>query len=59
MNIMARCYVENVANINIIDKIDGDKLDLASLDSMNIYIVKPGDTLWHIAKNIKLALRRF
>ena len=58
MNIMARCYVENVANINIIDKIDGNKLDLASLDSMNIYIVKPGDTLWHIAKKYKNSVEK-
>ena len=58
MNIIAKCYVENVANINIIDKIDGDKLDLASLDSMNIYIVKPGDTLWHIAKKYKTSVEK-
>ena len=58
MNIMARCYVENVANINIIDKIGGNKLDLASLDSMNIYIVKPGDTLWHIAKKYKTSVEK-
>lgn len=56
MNIMAKCYIENVAPINIIDKIDSDSLDLANIDSMNIYIVKPGDTLWNIAKKYKTSV---
>lgn len=58
MNIMVKCYVENVAPINIIDNVDSDKLDLASLDSMNIYIVKPGDTLWNIAKKYKTSVEK-
>ena len=37
---------------NIID----DDLDLTGLDSINIYIVKPGDTLWNIAKKYKTSV---
>lgn len=58
MNIIAKCYIENVAPINIIDNVDADKLDIASLDSMNIYIVKPGDTLWNIAKKYKTSVEK-
>lgn len=58
MNIMVKCYIENVATINIIDNIDGDKLDISNLDSMNIYIVKPGDTLWNIAKKYKTSVEK-
>lgn len=58
MNIIAKCYIENIAPINIIDKIDSNSLDLANIDSMNIYIVKPGDTLWNIAKKYKTSVEK-
>ena len=58
MNIIAKCYIENVATINIIDKIDSDKIDFSNIDSMNIYIVKPGDTLWNIAKKYKTSVEK-
>lgn len=41
---------ENTVDLNIVDKIEETDLDLANMDSMNIYIVKPNDTLWAIAK---------
>ncbi len=58
MNIMVKNYIENVAPINIIDKIDSSNLDLGNIDSMNIYIVKPGDTLWNIAKKYKTSIEK-
>lgn len=58
MNIMVKCYIENVAPINIINNVDGKDLDLANLDSMNIYIVKQGDTLWDIAKKYKTSVEK-
>ena len=36
----------------------GDKLDLSNIDSMNIYIVRPGDTLWNIAKKYKTSVEK-
>jgi hypothetical protein len=41
---------EDMVDLNIVDKIEENDLDLTNLDSMNIYIVKPKDTLWAIAK---------
>lgn len=58
MNIMIKSYIENVATINIINNVDSDKLDLSNIDSMNIYIVKPGDTLWNIAKKYKTSVEK-
>ena len=58
MNIMVKSYIENVATINVINNVDSDKLDLSNIDSMNIYIVKPGDTLWNIAKKYKTSVEK-
>jgi len=41
---------ENIVDLSIADKIEESDLNLANLDSMNIYIVKPKDNLWSIAK---------
>lgn len=41
---------ENIVDLNISDKIEADDLDISNLDSMNIYVVKPNDNLWSIAK---------
>ena len=48
--------VEEVEDINVISNIIDDDLDLTGLDSINIYIVKPGDTLWNIAKKYKTSV---
>ena len=58
MNILAKCYIENIASINIIDTIEADKLDLGNMESLNIYIVKEGDTLWNIAKKYKTSIEK-
>lgn len=49
-------FVEDVADMNIIDKIEELELDLSNINSINIYIVKPGDTLWNIAKKYKTSV---
>ena len=40
----------------IIDKIEDMALDLSNLDSINLYVVKPGDTLWKIVKKYKTSV---
>lgn len=54
--IQARIELEDVSNMNIIDNIVEDKLNTSNLDSMNIYIVKAGDSLWSIAKKYKTSV---
>ncbi|MDD2376073.1 MAG: DUF3794 domain-containing protein [Clostridia bacterium] len=41
---------ENIVDLNLADKIEVNDLNVTDLDSMNIYIVKPKDNLWSIAK---------
>ncbi|MCX8073959.1 MAG: DUF3794 domain-containing protein [Clostridia bacterium] len=48
--------IEDVVELNIIDKITDNKLNLVNLDSMNIYIIKPNDTLWTVAKKYKTSV---
>ncbi len=50
--------VENVSNLSIIDNLNENDMELVNLDSMNIYIVKPGDTLWSIAKRYKTSVEK-
>lgn len=45
--------IEDITKLNIIDKLEDLDLDTSNLDSINVYIVKPGDTLWNIAKRYK------
>lgn len=54
--IQARIELEDVSNMNVIDNIIEEKLNISTLDSMNIYIVKAGDTLWSIAKRYKTSV---
>lgn len=48
--------LEDIAKMSIIDQIEDMPLDLSSLDSINLYIVKPGDSLWKIAKKYKTSV---
>lgn len=48
-----RVNVSNFRNINIIDDIETQDLDREDQYSMVIYFVKPGDTLWNIAKKFR------
>lgn len=58
LTITVSSELETVNNINVIDNIVQEKLDAMNLDSMNIYIVKPGDTLWSIAKRYKTSVEK-
>ena len=51
-------FIEDVADMNIIDKIEELELDLSNINSINIYIVKPGDSLWNIAKKYKTSIEK-
>ena len=53
-----RTNLEDVMNMNIIPKIEEKVLNLSELDSINIYIVKPGDSLWKIAKKYKTSIEK-
>ncbi len=48
-----RVNVSNFRNINIIDDIETEDIEKEDLYSMVIYFVKPGDTLWDIAKKFR------
>lgn len=48
-----RVNVSNFRNINIIDEIETQDLESQDQYSMVIYFVKPGDTLWDIAKKFR------
>lgn len=45
--------IEDIIDISFIEDIDEEDLDELNLDSMSIYIVRQGDTLWSIAKKYK------
>ena len=44
-------------NVNIIDEIETNKCSDANIYSMVIYFVKPGDTLWKIAKKFRTTIQ--
>ena len=48
--------IEDLINLNLIDSIEDNILDISNLDSINIYVVKAGDTLWNIAKKYKTSI---
>lgn len=50
--------IEDISDMSIIDKIEDSNLDISNLDSINIYIVKKGDTLWKIAKKYKTSVEK-
>ncbi len=49
---------ENTVKLNIVDKVNQKDITDLGLDSMNIYIVKPKDTLWTIAKKYKTSVNK-
>ena len=58
IEMIAKIDVDNVENINQIGNIKEEKIDTSMFDSMNIYIVKKGDTLWNIAKKYKTSVAK-
>ncbi len=53
LTIIVDSNLKKINKINIIEKIEDENLDYKKLDSINIYVVKKGDTLWNIAKKFK------
>lgn len=49
---------EIVVDLNLADRIEEEDLDISNMDSMNIYIVKPKDTLWSIAKKYSTTVNK-
>ena len=56
ITIYARINVEKLIGINSIEKIEDMPIDLKNLSSINIYVVKPGDSVWKIAKKYKTSM---
>lgn len=58
INIKITVKLEEEYNINIIDNITSEEIDESKFDSMNMYIVKKGDTLWAISKKYKTTVSK-
>jgi hypothetical protein len=57
MEIVAKNGAENLKRVNIIENVESKEL-LSDLDyKMCIYFVKPGDTIWNIAKEFKVCMK--
>lgn len=54
--IYLKINVENILNISSIDNIEDVPINLKDISSINIYIVKPGDSIWKIAKKYKTSM---
>ncbi len=48
--------VENLVHISSINKIEDAPLNLSQISSINIYVVKEGDSIWKIAKKYKTSM---
>lgn len=51
------CDCTKMSNINVIDSIETDDNGDNSIYSMVVYFVKPGDTIWNIAKKFKSTIK--
>jgi LysM repeat protein len=56
ITIYVEITVENILNISSIEKIEDTPIDLKDISSINIYVVKPGDSIWKIAKKYKTSM---
>ncbi|MBR5227674.1 MAG: DUF3794 domain-containing protein [Clostridia bacterium] len=54
----ANIEIENVGNITTIQEVSEQEIDVNNFESMYIYIVKKGDTLWDIAKKYKTTVSK-
>ena len=54
--IYVKVNVENILNISSIEAIEDLPINLNDISSINIYIVKPGDSIWKIAKKYKTSM---
>lgn len=48
--------VQNETTIHSVNKIEDNPIDLKDISSINIYIVKKGDSIWKIAKKYKTSM---
>lgn len=48
--------IQNEATIHSVNKIEDSVIDLKDISSINIYIVKKGDSIWKIAKKYKTSM---
>jgi len=51
-------HMENIDNVTMINDISEQDINESDFDSMYIYIVKKGDTLWDIAKKYKTTVSK-
>ena len=56
VTIYVNINVENIIGISSIQKIEDVPIDLKNISSINIYVVKPGDSIWKIAKKYKTSM---
>ena len=53
ITISVKINLENILSINSVENIEDAPINLKDISSINIYIVKPGDSIWKIAKKYK------
>lgn len=56
ITIYLKINLENILNISSIENIEDIPINLKDISSINIYIVKPGDSIWKIAKKYKTSM---
>ena len=47
---------DSILNIESVGKIEDGPLDVKNISSINIYVVKKGDSIWKIAKKYKTSM---
>lgn len=58
ITLRVKISIENIDKIAVIQDIDEQDINESDFDSMYIYIVKKGDTLWSIAKKYKTTVAK-
>ena len=58
INLKVITEIENIIDTKFIDEINIGEINEDNLESMSIYIVKPKDTLWSIAKKYKTTVEK-
>ena len=56
VTIYVNINIENIIGISSVQKIEDVPIDLKNISSINIYVVKPGDSIWKIAKKYKTSM---
>ncbi|MBR1884035.1 MAG: DUF3794 domain-containing protein [Clostridia bacterium] len=58
VNLIVCIEIDSIIDVSYAQNIDLEELTSEDLDSMSIYIVKPNDTLWSIAKKYKTNVQK-